>query len=156
MTGDAGITSTIIWNVGPTGAPRSPTCRPWRSTLGDVDFSADGRHLLASSGGGAIRVWDPETWSTVRTFGAVTTPTPSGMPDVLARLSPTTSGHWPWTPAVGSSPPLGARERAEAVEVWEIETGRRAFTVPGGHGPRWPAWSPDGQLLAIVDEDGGR
>jgi WD40 repeat protein len=34
--------------------------------------------------------------------------------------------------------------------VWEVETGRRAFTVPGGHGPRWPDWSSDGQFLAVV------
>ena len=37
--------------------------------------------------------------------------------------------------------------------MWEIESGRRAFAVPTD-GEGFPSWSPDGQLLAIVDNAG--
>ena len=131
MTGDAGITATIIWNVGATAGAEVANLPAVAFHPGAVEFSADGRHLVTTSGGGAIRVWDPETWSTVRTFGARTTPTPIGVARRVARLRRRRRVHWPWTPRGR----LVAAVRGGRAEGGESRCGR---SRPGG----WPSRCP--------------
>ena len=102
----------------------------------------------------AIRVWDPETWSTVRTFGMRGTPTPSAIPGVPLGSSGDIADSTLAVDPSGRLVAAHAREPAVAVEVWDLETGRRAFTVPGDPGVSGPAWSPDGQLLAVLRRGG--
>ena len=134
MTGDAGITATIIWNVGATSGAEVTNLPALAYFPGAVGFSADGRHLLASSGGGAIHVWDPETWSTVRTFGALaTTATPSSLPGVPLGSSDDIS--------VLAVDPIG---RLVAVVTGRREMGRgrwRCGTSRPGGGPSRPGES---------------
>ncbi len=84
--------------------------------------------------------------------GPRTTPPPSGLPGV-----PLAGDEDVATLAVDPSGQLVAAVRGVGegtVDVWELESGQLAFAVPIGDGVRWPAWSPDGQLLAIVENAG--
>ena len=147
MTGDAGITATIIWNVGATGGAEvanlpGPGVLPRRRGL-QCRWSAPPRDERGRCDPG-LGSGDVVHCADIRGAG-------DHRDAIVAarrahRLLRTTSRYWPWTPAGGSS--LVARGRRETgsrpVEVWDLETGRRAFTVPRGGLPRSglePRWS---------------
>ncbi|MET0884680.1 MAG: hypothetical protein ABWZ13_11045, partial [Acidimicrobiales bacterium] len=160
MTGNAGITSTIIWNIGPTGGAEVAGLPAVAFHPGEVKFSADGQHLLTASGGGAIQAWDPETWSIVRKFGAEGPLTPLGIPGIsigshqdVRTLEVDPSGRLVASARGVGDPEDGGSGLGGEVEVWEIESGRRAFAVPTD-GEGYPSWSPDGRLLSILDSAG--
>ncbi len=160
MTGNAGITSTIIWNIGPTGGTEVAGLPAVAFHPGEAEFSADGQRLLTASGGGAIQAWDPETWSIVRTFGAEGPLTPSGIPGVaigshqdVRTLEVDPRGQLVASARGVGDPEDGGSGLGGEVEVWEIESGRRAFAV-ATDGDGSPSWSPDGQLLAVLDRAG--
>jgi WD40 repeat protein len=154
MTGDQGVTSAIIWDIGATAGAEVANLPGVAFHFGAVDFSADGQRLYATAGGGSIGVWDQRTWTSVRTFGGRTAPTPSAIPGVpvgtaddVERLAADPTGR------------LVAALRADdagRIEVWDAETGKEVFTIVTDSGFPWFTWSPDGQVLAVTDGTHGR
>ena len=68
MTGDAGTTAASVWNVGITGDAELANL-PAVAINGAVDFTSDGRQLVATSGAGSVTVWDAQSFAPVRTLG---------------------------------------------------------------------------------------
>ena len=145
MTGDAGITATIIWNVGATSGAEVANLPALAYFPGAVGFSADGRHLLARVGavrsGSGIRRrgplcghsgrWRPPRRhrpcpacpSAPRTTSRILAVDPSGRLVAVAR------GPGEWAEAGGG---VGARDRAEGLH------GRGSPSASGVE-PRWTA-----------------
>jgi WD40 repeat protein/DNA-binding SARP family transcriptional activator len=155
LTGDSGISAAVVWDVGIAGDAELGNLPAVAVAWGDVAYTSDGRHLVASSGAGSVAIWDAQTYGRVRTLGAPPGASSAAAPGYLA---PLTSGGDVFSLDVSSDGRLVAAARSDgSVRVWDIETGRDAFTVDPG-----PAmapfmdvtWSADGDLLAIVANDG--
>jgi WD40 repeat protein len=154
MTGDGSSAATIIWDVGVTAGAEVANLPAVSYHFGDVEFSPDDHHLVASSGGGSITVWEPRTRTAVQTFGAPTPSAtePSGIQDVpvgtdadVQRLAVDPTGVLV----------AGIRSAGKGlVEVWDGQTGQDAFAIRAGSGLPSVTWSPDGGFLAAGGDDG--
>lgn len=105
-----------------------------------IAWSPDGR-LLATAGGGGVRIWDASTGRPVRTLQG---------------------DSWAEVRAIAFSPDGGtaaAGLAGPAVELWDVEKGTRSRTLgAGGSANPWQAWygcavrslafSPDGSIVA--------
>jgi WD40 repeat protein/DNA-binding SARP family transcriptional activator len=154
MTGDGSSAATIIWDVGVTAGAEVANLPAVSYHFGDVEFSPDDHHLVASSGGGSITVWEPRTRTAVQTFGDPTPSAtePSGIQDVpvgtdadVQRLAVDPTGVLV----------AGIRSAGKGlVEVWDGQTGQDAFAIRAGSGLPSVTWSPDGGFLAAGGDDG--
>lgn len=129
MAGDLGITSVTVWDADPwTGSE-------WASAVGVADVMPDGRGVIVGDHRGAVRVLDAETGSVLETV-----------------QRPSAPGGNIWGLAVDPTGQLVALLQGPGVQVVEVATGERLFTVPAGdaRGVWDMAWSPDGEHLAIA------
>jgi len=125
----------LVWNV---GSGRTPIRR--FSALGgvtDIDFSGDGKTLVASGSDGAVRIVDVE----------------SDSPPVVLR------GHEGPANGVGLSPDgseLVSGGSDGSIHVWELETGKDvAFDGPGG-AIADVAFTSDGSAIVASSTEGTR
>jgi WD40 repeat protein/energy-coupling factor transporter ATP-binding protein EcfA2 len=157
LTGDAGITAARVWDVGINGDAEVANLPAVAVTAGAVDFSSDGRELVATSGAGSVTVWDTQSVTPVRTLGAPS-PSSSALGATPGYYAPLASGAEVFSLDVSADGRLVAAARFDGtVRVWDVETGRDAFTVdPGPLQANYGtvAWSPDGDLLAVAANDG--
>jgi WD40 repeat protein len=129
------------------------------ATANAIDFTSDGRQLVASSGAGSVTVWDAQSFTRHRTLGIPSRSPTAAAPDADPGYdAPGPSGADVFSLDVSPDGRLVAVARMDgSVRVWDMETGRDAFTVDAG--PLLPpfgtvSWSPDGDLLAIAANDG--
>lgn len=157
LTGDLGVTTALVWNVDFRGAAELANLPAVAGMGGAATFSADGRRLVATRGGGAVTEWDTDTFTEVRTLGSPAGQHP-GAGDQVVAPSPVERD----VIKVDVSPDgqlVAAASLDTSVRVWNAETGREAFTVdhgdtlPGGY---WTdvAWNADGTYLAVVGNNG--
>jgi WD40 repeat protein len=143
--------------VGITGDAEVANLPAVAVTAGAVDFSSDGRELVATSGAGSVTVWDTQSVTPVRTLGAPS-PSSSALGATPGYYAPLASGAEVFSLDVSADGRLVAAARFDGtVRVWDVETGRDAFTVdPGPLQANYGtvAWSPDGDLLAVAANDG--
>jgi WD40 repeat protein/DNA-binding SARP family transcriptional activator len=159
VTGDFGTTAASVWDVSITGDAEITNLPAVANASGAVDFVSDGRQLVATSSAGSVAVWDTQTFTRVRTLGAAASsppaPTLGGHPE-----PPLASGQDVFSLDVSPDDRLVAAARLDGtVRVWDLATGRDAFSVdPGPTLPGAPfvdvAWSSTGDLLAIAANDG--
>jgi WD40 repeat protein/DNA-binding SARP family transcriptional activator len=159
LTGDAGVTSARVWDVSIDGGAEVANLPAVAITFSAVAFTSDGRQLVASSADGTVTVWDAQSFTPVRTLGGPSrssSATPKGA--APGYYAPLTSGADVFAVAVSPDDGLVAVARLDgSVRVWDMVTGRDAFTVDPGPtlAPYMNvAWSPDGDLLAVVANDG--
>jgi WD40 repeat protein/DNA-binding SARP family transcriptional activator/class 3 adenylate cyclase/energy-coupling factor transporter ATP-binding protein EcfA2 len=159
LTGDLGVTAARVWDVGINGDAEVANLPAVGATAGAVDFTSDGRQLVASSGAGSVTVWDAQSFTRRRTLGVPSrSPTAAAPAADPGYYSPPPSGADVFSVDVSPDGRLVAVARLDgSVRVWDMETGRDAFTVDAGPlaGPYGTvSWSPDGDLLAIAANDG--
>jgi eukaryotic-like serine/threonine-protein kinase len=166
-----------VWDA----ATGSQVMEPWWADVGrvsDVQFSADGRHVVAVGGHVATRTWDIETRQLVSQARQRTMEAPRVWLSADRRRAMSAGFDWPaqvWDVGTGQAvtPPLphirnvlgaaftpqGDRivttGRDGAVRVWDAATGAVAA------GPLWHGamvtsgeFSPDGRLVVTRDGDG--
>ena len=158
MAGTFGATvpTAVVWDVTARGDAEVANLPAVATPFGGaVAFTADGRHLVASSAGGSATVWDARTFAPVSTLGA-----PAGSPPTSASGPAEASGAEVFALDVSPDGELVAAARLDGtVRVWEVASGHDAFTVdPGPTFVGAPymdlAWSPDGDVLAVAANDG--
>ena len=158
ITGDFGTTAARVWDVSITGDAEITNLPAVANAYGAVDFTSDGRQLVATSSAGSVTAWDIQSRTRVRTIGATgppPAPTVGGPPEQSLA-----SGADVFSLDLSPDDRLVAAARLDGtVRVWDLATGRDAFAVdPGPTLPGAPymdvGWSPDGDLLAIAANDG--
>jgi WD40 repeat protein/DNA-binding SARP family transcriptional activator/energy-coupling factor transporter ATP-binding protein EcfA2 len=160
MTGDFGITATMIWDIGITGDAEVANLPTVAIAYGAATFTADGRHLVATGAGGSVTVWDAHTFKGVRTLGAPAGASPPPTLGGATVLPPVNSGADVFSVDVSRDGRMVATARFDgSVRVWDAETGEDAFTVDPGPtvpGTTWMdvTWNADGDLLAVAANDG--
>jgi WD40 repeat protein/DNA-binding SARP family transcriptional activator len=160
MTGDFGTAAARVWDVSVTGDAEIANLPAVANAYGGaVDFTSDGRQLVATSSAGSVTAWDAQRFTRVRTVGAATGSPPARTPGE-ASGPPPASGEDVYSLDVSPDERLLAAARLDGtVRVWDLATGRDSFPVnPGPTLPGAPytdvAWSPAGDLLAIAANDG--
>jgi WD40 repeat protein len=135
MTGEQAIKATMIWDVSVNGDAEWANLPADPNGMSGIAFTPDSRGVVASSGGGSVTVWNPETREKLRTIGS------HGQredPPSIHELDVSSDGRLMATATDGET------------KVWDTATGEEAFTVHPGGGP--VDWSPNGELLATADE----
>ena len=139
MTGEQAIEAVLIWDVSASGDAEWANLPANPDGASAIGFTPDS-HLVASSGGGSVTVWNPETRMKLPTMGSHGQPEdpPSTIVDEVD-VSP------------DGALIATATTTADAGEtkVWDTATGEEVFTVQPGGGPI--AWSPNGELLTTAN-----
>ena len=160
ITGDVGPTAATVWDVSTTGDEELANLPAVAAIYGAVDYTSDGRRLLASGASGAVTVWDARAFTRVRTLGGPSGSAAASTQGAGAGTEPVTSGADVFAIDVSNDGRLVAAARFDgSVHVWDTKTGREAFTVDPGPtvpGTNWMdvAWNPDGDLLAVAANEG--
>jgi RNA polymerase sigma factor (sigma-70 family) len=116
-------------------------------------FSPDGKTLLTSGGGGAIRVWDPESGKVLRQFSQ---PHIANMDNLcLASDGRTLAAYAQWL-VPSRKPEVEGEVIAFRVELWDLAQGRITRSLAHSELPGQSALSPDGTTLASFEFPPGR
>ena len=104
-----------------------------------VQFTADGRYLLAASGisglFGEVRIWDVATWTLAQSL--------SGHRDTLYAAVPSPDGRW-----------LATAGYDRLIILWDLSAGKQIRTFSGHNGAVFDlAFSPDSTVLASASAD---
>src|SRR5262249_40411078 len=91
----------------------------------------------SSNRSGDVTIWDPEAGKECCTLGPMSNPNVSWSPDGTR---------------------LAMTDLQQNCEVWDVGTGKRAFTVKSGaqsyyQDLSWSVWSPDGKRLLLAAPD---
>src|SRR5437588_839073 len=116
--------------TGPAPPCSAPTARWWRAAVNAMDYTPDGKRVVAASDGGLLMVWD----------------VPAGTATTIA--FPTTEEIR--AVAVSADGTLLATGGTDAVvRLWDVGTGRPHGSPLTGHAERIfsLAFSPDGRTL---------
>jgi WD40 repeat protein len=140
MAGAADRSAVKVWDVGPTGDQEWANI-PARSFLGDVAFMPDGDRVVVPTARDAAAIWRIDPPRKVRTLG------------IPGHIRFPGSGN----PRVSVSPEGGSilieggyREGGPGMlAAYETRTGEVLFRTRG-QGQSSDAWSPDGNLVALV------
>jgi WD40 repeat protein len=148
------------------------------SSVWDVAFAPDGKHLASASADGTLRIWRLSDGVSIRTlsghtgyvFGAAFSPDgkylASASNDKTARLwrvadgahLRTLNGHTASVVKVTFSPNgqlLASSSEDMTVRVWRVADGKLMYILNGHTGPLYKTtFSPDGSLLATAAKDG--
>ena len=155
LTGGYTATAASVWDVSISGDAEVVNLPAVATNYAAVAFTPDGGRLVASSAAGSVAVWDARAFPQVRRVGVAPARTPrsaSGPADA--------SGADVFSLDVSHDGRLAAVARLDgSVRVWDLRTGREAFTVdPGPTSPGEPFmdvdWAPAGDLLAVAANDG--
>jgi len=122
----------------------------------DAAFGPDGQTLVTAGDDGVLRLWNPATGravSRIDTGGSAVTALavrPGEAPGTSGGRAAAGSASGTWSSvsvaaASGSGPPA---------TVWSVPSGRVEAVAPGSAGARHLVYSPDGEVLAVVDRHG--
>ena len=130
ITGQEDRSVTRIWDVGPNGDAEwaNLPAAPW---LGDVQFLADGEHLVASSftEGEGVTLWDLAQGRAIR------------------ELQPIPGWQWFGVSPDGTKVVVGG----EPATMWDLTTGERSAVLRDAPGEVVNVdWTPDGRFVALA------
>lgn len=137
VSGDYPVTAATLWDVGIGGNAEVANLPSNTSTWGDGAYLPDGT-LATTTGGRTVTVWDPsELTDLVRLESSDT------WADEMRSIAVSPDGSL-----------LAAGETDDDARVWDLADGREVFSKSPGGGVAWPAFSPDGSLLALAGGSG--
>ena len=161
MAGSSDVRATTVWDVSIVGDAEVANLPARPYVTGVVDYTADGR-LITTSDAGLLAVRDARRFTFERTLGADSPnsdqqtqghPAEDRPLSLLARsLAPTARNL-----AVHPDGRLvAAGVEGGSVQVFDVATGRQAFTVSLDGAVYDVAWSPTGDVLAAAVGDATR
>jgi WD40 repeat protein len=162
MTGDTDVSATQVWDVSINGDAEVANLAGVSYHYGSATYTPDGRHVIASSVGNSVTVWDPHTVRTVRTLGdgpppevkGVLAPTvPTGLEVGAVAVSPDGRAVAAVTYADGAFFRSGGDD---IVRTWDLTAGEATLSLQPGGEIVGSAWDPDGELLALTLAEPGR
>jgi WD40 repeat protein len=149
--------TALVWQAGVDAGAEVAALPGAAFGAGEVRFTDDGRHLLATAGRGQIAVWDTDGWQRVATLGSHRQPSgptafgrPLAGPDDVVLLAPSPDGLL--TAAIDEDGVLGVDG---TLRVYDVDAGTNGFTIDLGGWVNDAAWSADGHLLAVAGGDHG-
>jgi WD40 repeat protein len=158
MAGSSDVTATTVWDVSIVGDAEVANLPARPSVSGVVGYTADGR-LIATSEAGLLAVWDARSFTFERTLGAYgpnSDRQTRGQPPEDRPLSVPARSPAPTARNLAVHPDgrlVAAGVDGGSVQVWDVATGRQAFTVALDGDVSDVAWSPTGDVLAAVGGD---
>jgi hypothetical protein len=110
--------------------------RTWSTeTIGGVSYSPDGRSVAAIGKSGVVKIWDTQTWRTLRVLAV--DPDGRGLMDPKLVFSPDGQRVVTWSSSFKAM-------------VWDTDTGEQALTLSYGNRIDDLAYSLDGQSILTV------
>lgn len=141
--------SVTIWD--PTSGRELQTFQWNDAVVNGLAISPDGRRIAAGSSGGEIRLWSVDGSRVLHTLqpNAGSINSVAFSPDGKTLLS--ASGHLDPLLALRLSGQSVEGIEGVALKLWEADSGRELFALPGYDGSESVAFSPDGRAVAMVD-----
>ena len=137
LSGDEGISAATIWDVSPRGDAEVANMPGNPGEASGAVYAPDGR-LATTTGNGTVTLWntvDPGA-------GVRLEPADTALDNVRAlAISPD-----------GSTIAAGGSE--DAARVWETASGREVLKKPTSTWVSKPAFSPNGSLVALAEDNG--